>query len=215
MADPGASTVQQQLYPHPPPYFKLYMGDADGSAERPFPPPPPPPVSGEYVLFGEVHTSEAGDPPLHAAQLYNQAADGSIDFKAELHALHGELVAGICDLLGALESQPSTYARSVEALGVILRNMQHLSRLLRPFQARETLIATLQEEVAHRRACATELDKLAQEGAASGHVQLLKDALIRALGHGPALGEEAAVAGDPEQKPGGVGELQSNLEAKA
>lgn len=56
MADPGASTVQQQLYPHPPPYFKLYRGDADGSAERPFPPPPPPPVSGEYVLFGEVHT---------------------------------------------------------------------------------------------------------------------------------------------------------------
>lgn len=56
MGDPGASTAQQQLFPHPPPYFKLYRGEADGSAERPFPPLPPPPVVGEYVLFGEVHT---------------------------------------------------------------------------------------------------------------------------------------------------------------
>lgn len=39
----------------------------------------------------------------------------------------------------------------------MLRNMQHLANLLRPAQARQTLLHTLEGEVAARRAAAQEL----------------------------------------------------------
>ena len=62
-----------------------------------------------------------------------------------MQALHRELIACINDLFSALELQPSTYARSVESVGTIVRNMQHLTRLMRPLQARLTLIETLKK----------------------------------------------------------------------
>ena len=52
----NAAAGQQSLYPSPPPFYKLYREDADGTAERPLPPNPPAPLTGEYRMFGEVHT---------------------------------------------------------------------------------------------------------------------------------------------------------------
>jgi len=54
-----ADTVKPctQTYPPPPPFYKLFRGDADGSAERPLPPVPPAPVEGEFQMFGELHTA--------------------------------------------------------------------------------------------------------------------------------------------------------------
>lgn len=42
-----------------------------------------------------------------------------------------------------LTQQPSTYARSLEAVGLLLRNMSHLARVMRPHQARATLASML------------------------------------------------------------------------
>ena len=42
-------------------------------------------------------------------------------------------------------------------MSAVLRNMQHLCNLLRPAQARQTLLHTLQREVEQRRAAAAEL----------------------------------------------------------
>lgn len=52
----SAAAGQQSLYPSPPPFYKLYREDADGTAERPLPPVPPAPVTGDYQMFGEIHT---------------------------------------------------------------------------------------------------------------------------------------------------------------
>lgn len=52
----SAAAGQQSLYPAPPPFYKLYRGDADGTAERPLPLVPPAPVTGDYQMFGEIHT---------------------------------------------------------------------------------------------------------------------------------------------------------------
>lgn len=45
-----------QVYPPPPPWFKLYRSDADGSAERPFPPEPPIPPTGDFQVFGRMES---------------------------------------------------------------------------------------------------------------------------------------------------------------
>lgn len=45
----------------------------------------------------------------------------------------------------------------VESTSAVLRNMQHLCNLLRPAQARQTLLHTLRGEVEQRRAAAQEL----------------------------------------------------------
>lgn len=52
----NASAGQQALYPSPPAFYKLYREDADGTAERPFPPAPPAAVTGDFQMFGEIHT---------------------------------------------------------------------------------------------------------------------------------------------------------------
>ncbi|KAI7838248.1 hypothetical protein COHA_007993 [Chlorella ohadii] len=111
-------------------------------------------------------------------QLYEAAANGSIDFKAQLLALHRELVANVLELVTVLVDKPSLWARQVENVGAVLRNMQHLCNLLRPTQARQTLLHTLQEEVAARRAATQELrDKVAQaEAALSGGAEQLEAA---------------------------------------
>ena len=56
MVDAPALPVQQQLYPPPPPFYKLYRDDADGSAEIPLPPEPPALVEGTYAMFGELYS---------------------------------------------------------------------------------------------------------------------------------------------------------------
>lgn len=45
----------------------------------------------------------------------------------------------------------------VESTSAVLRNMQHLCNLLRPVQARQTLLHTLRSELEQRRAAAQEL----------------------------------------------------------
>ncbi|KAL4855360.1 putative anion transporter 6 [Chlorella vulgaris] len=154
---------QQQLYPPPPPFYRLYIADADGSAERPLPPLPPPPLTGNYQQFGIADSTEVVLPPLTGRQLFQAKPDGSIDYKQQLLALHRELAANLLELLSVLVDKPSMWARQVENTSAVLRNMQHLCNLIRPVQARQTLVHTLAAELQERRQAVQELrDKVAQ-----------------------------------------------------
>jgi mediator of RNA polymerase II transcription subunit 7 len=139
---PPAGAVQQQLFPPPPPYFSRLP---EGAA-------PPPPPTGEYQLFGELHTSEDGQPPLHVRRLYALRPDGGVDLRAQLLALHRELAANFLELLAVLADRPSGYARQVEAVGLVLRNMQHLANQLRPPQAHAALSEALRAQAGEGRA---------------------------------------------------------------
>lgn len=141
---------QTEIYPPPPPWYRLYRLDADGSAERPLPPAPPAPVHGDYQLFGRMESTEAGIPPLAVKQLFHVRPNGSVDFKGELLKLNRELLVQYLDLVDTLIDRPSSYARGVEAISTIIRNMHFLLNHLRSHQARASLEFMLQTETNDR-----------------------------------------------------------------
>lgn len=142
---PPAAAEQRQAFPPPPSFYRLYRVDV--SAERPLPPKPPAPLQGEFTQFGEIHTTETGIPPLRVRQLYETRGDGTVDFQGQLSALLRELRVAFLELLTVLIDAPSTYARQVESVGLILRNMQYLLNLLRPVQARAALESALRQRI--------------------------------------------------------------------
>ena len=60
----------------------------------------------------------------------------SADFKGELRRLNKELLFTFLDLLDCLVQRPSAYARAVENVGLIARNMSYILNALRSEQAR-------------------------------------------------------------------------------
>ncbi|KAK9801406.1 hypothetical protein WJX73_007430 [Symbiochloris irregularis] len=146
-----------EAFPPPPPFWRLYRSDADGSAERPLPPEPPAPVAGTFQMFGELHTTEDGMPPLQAQPLFSLDAKGLTDFRGELRSLNRELVFQFVDVLGALVERPQASTRGIENIGTILRNMHYLLNLLRAHQARANLEHTLDVELKDRTSATQEL----------------------------------------------------------
>jgi mediator of RNA polymerase II transcription subunit 7 len=56
------------------------------------------------------------------------------DFKKELTSLNRDLQLHILELTDVLIERPSQYARRVEDISLILRNMHHLLNSMRPHQ---------------------------------------------------------------------------------
>ena len=67
------------------------------------------------------------------------------DFKAELRRLNRELLFTFLDLLDCLVQRPSAYARAVENVGLIARNMSYLLNALRSEQASLLSVSGMQE----------------------------------------------------------------------
>uniref|UniRef100_A0A0D3G190 Mediator of RNA polymerase II transcription subunit 7 n=1 Tax=Oryza barthii TaxID=65489 RepID=A0A0D3G190_9ORYZ len=65
-------------------------------------------------------------------QLYPKSPD--IDFKKELRTLNRELQLHILELADILVERPSQYARRVEDISLIFKNLHHLLNSLRPHQ---------------------------------------------------------------------------------
>ena len=162
------SPALQQLFPPPPPYFALVAEDTA----------PPPVLTGEYQVFGELHTTEDGLPPLHVRQLYDSQPDGGVDYRGQLLALHRELTANFLELLSVLVDRPSGYARQVENVGLVLRNMAYLANQLRPHQAGATLVQALDQQAGQRLAAAAALGEAVQraEAAVREAAALLREA---------------------------------------
>ncbi|KAJ3698164.1 hypothetical protein LUZ61_001869 [Rhynchospora tenuis] len=148
-------------YPPPPPYYRLYsdyLTDPDSA------PPPPPPVEGSYPLYGATYTTEAVLPSLEdqgVRQLYPKGPN--IDFKKELMSLNRDLQLHILELADVLIERPSQYARRVEDISLILRNMHHLLNSLRPHQARATLIHILESQIQRRKQAVEDIKRRREE----------------------------------------------------
>ena len=58
----------------------------------------------------------------------------SADFRAELGRLNRELLFAYLDLVDCLVDHPGAYARAVETVGVLARNLTYLLNALRSHQ---------------------------------------------------------------------------------
>ncbi|KAJ1285837.1 hypothetical protein BS78_03G308500 [Paspalum vaginatum] len=132
-------------YPPPPPFYQLYKDyEQDPSSA----PEPPPPIDGEYMT-DEVLPSLEKD---GVRQLYPEGPNIAVsDFKKELRTLNRELQLHILELADILVERPSQYARRVEDITIIFKNLHHLLNSLRPHQARATLIHMLESQIQRRK----------------------------------------------------------------
>ncbi|OMO51865.1 Mediator complex, subunit Med7 [Corchorus capsularis] len=136
-------------YPPPPPYYRLYKDYLQNPKSAP---EPPPPIEGTYVCFGGNYTTDDVLPSLEdqgVRQLYPKGPN--IDFKKELRSLNRELQLHILELADVLVERPSQYARRVEEISLIFKNLHHLLNSLRPHQARATLIHILELQIQRRK----------------------------------------------------------------
>ncbi|KAI3743300.1 hypothetical protein L1987_61006 [Smallanthus sonchifolius] len=157
-------------YPPPPPYYKLYKDyEQDPSSA----PEPPPPIQGTYLLYGSSYTTDDVLPSLEdqgVRQLYPK--DPNLDFKKELRSLNRELQLHILELADVLIERPSQYARRVEDISLIFKNLHHLLNSLRPHQARATLIHILELQIQRRKQAVEDIKRRREEAQ-----RLLKEAL--------------------------------------
>ncbi|EFJ50476.1 hypothetical protein VOLCADRAFT_116873 [Volvox carteri f. nagariensis] len=153
-ANNGAA--MREAYPPPPSLFNLYRPD-DGVSPLP-PPPPPIPTLADVaalrerkielkVLGNPLKLHEDLVPNLTTQALFRQQPDGTVDFKGDLKRLSGELLFMFLELLKAVVEKPSGYAAQLTPVNVLLSNLVQLTNLMRPYQARATLEATLALQV--------------------------------------------------------------------
>ncbi|XP_027088111.1 mediator of RNA polymerase II transcription subunit 7a-like [Coffea eugenioides] len=157
-------------YPPPPPFYRLYKKYSEDSKSAP---EPPPPIEGNYQLFGATYTTDDVLPSLEeqgVRQLYPKGPN--VDFKKELRALNRELQLHILELADILIERPSQYARRVEDISLIFKNLHHLLNSLRPHQARATLIHILELQIQRRKQAVEDIKRRREEAQ-----RLLKEAL--------------------------------------
>ncbi|XP_027086132.1 mediator of RNA polymerase II transcription subunit 7a isoform X1 [Coffea arabica] len=157
-------------YPPPPPFYRLYKKYSEDPKSAP---EPPPPIEGNYQLFGATYTTDDVLPSLEeqgVRQLYPKGPN--VDFKKELRALNRELQLHILELADILIERPSQYARRVEDISLIFKNLHHLLNSLRPHQARATLIHILELQIQRRKQAVEDIKRRREEAQ-----RLLKEAL--------------------------------------
>ncbi|CAI9268345.1 unnamed protein product [Lactuca saligna] len=136
-------------------------------------PEPPPPIQGTYLLYGANYTTDDVLPSLEdqgVRQLYPKGPN--VDFKKELRSLNRELQLHILELADVLIERPSQYARRVEDISLIFKNLHHLLNSLRPHQARATLIHILELQIQRRKQAVEDIKRRREEAQ-----RLLKEAL--------------------------------------
>ncbi|KAG2569505.1 hypothetical protein PVAP13_7NG424300 [Panicum virgatum] len=115
-----------------------------------YPPPPPPPFYRLYKDYDQ-DPSSTPEPPAPLLESHNvrhlYPNEPNIDFKKELRTLNRELQLHILELADILVERPSQYARRVEDISLIFRNLHHLLNSLRPHQARATLIHMSESQI--------------------------------------------------------------------
>ncbi|PON82418.1 Mediator complex, subunit Med [Trema orientale] len=148
-------------YPPPPPYYRLYK---DYLQDPKSAPAPPPPIEGTYVCFGGTYTTDDVLPSLEEQGLRQLYPKGpNIDFKKELRSLNRELQLQILELADVLVERPSQYARRVEDISLIFKNLHHLLNSIRPHQARATLIHILELQILHRKQAVEDIKRRREE----------------------------------------------------
>ncbi|CAL5421003.1 unnamed protein product [Camellia sinensis] len=152
----GLSMAATATYPPPPPYYRLYKD----YIQNPKSAPEPPPIEGTYVLFGGSYTMMCFRAWKNRESVSCILKDLILHFKNELRTLNRELQLHILELADVLIERPSQYARRVEDISLIFKNLHHLLNSLRPHQARATLIHMLELQIQRRKEAVEDIKRL-------------------------------------------------------
>ncbi|KAJ6300369.1 hypothetical protein OIU76_021212 [Salix suchowensis] len=114
-------------YPPPPPFYRLYKDYNENPKSIP---ERPPPIEGTYMCFSGNYTDL-----LNVLQR-DSKRHSCVDFKKELGSLNRELQLHILELADVLVERPSQYARRVEDISLVFKNLHHLLNSLRPHQVK-------------------------------------------------------------------------------
>ncbi|KAF3902525.1 hypothetical protein ABW21_db0204739 [Orbilia brochopaga] len=163
-------------FPAPPPFFKNFTPENqaklkelqrestpkdDGGAQT-LPPelvcliPPKPPTEGQYRSFGDAWNIPDRLPTLkelNIPQLFPEPSDESynVDRAQELRRLCKSLLLNYLELVGIMGMAPDEFEEKVYHLRIHLINIHQLINEYRPHQARETLIAMMEEQLERSR----------------------------------------------------------------
>eukprot|EP01105_Mastigella_eilhardi_P018431 TRINITY_DN4268_c0_g1_i2.p1 TRINITY_DN4268_c0_g1~~TRINITY_DN4268_c0_g1_i2.p1 ORF type:complete len:179 (-),score=52.70 TRINITY_DN4268_c0_g1_i2:171-683(-) len=137
-------------FPPPPKYYKLYGGIA------PQPEPPAlPPDNATFAVFGEVRVA-------NAQSLQQMFPAGQIDTVAELKKLNHSVAVNFLQLLDYLLTNPVDFQVKIGDIEQLVRNMNTLINTYRPHEARESLIAMMQDQVDRSHHSTDDLSKCAR-----------------------------------------------------
>ncbi|KAJ6756216.1 MEDIATOR OF RNA polymerase II TRANSCRIPTION SUBUNIT 7 [Salix purpurea] len=154
-------------YPPPPPFYRLYKDYNENPKSIP---ERPPPIEGTYMCFSGNYTTDDVLPSLEeqgVRQLYPK--EPNVDFKKELGSLNRELQLHILELADVLVERPSQYARRVEDISIIFKNLHHLLNSLHPHQARATLIHVLELQIQRRKQAVDDIKRRREEVQETSH----------------------------------------------
>ncbi|KAK9152475.1 hypothetical protein Syun_010784 [Stephania yunnanensis] len=196
-------------YPPPPPYYRLYKGYLQNPKSAPEPPPPIngtyqlygatyttddvlPSLEDQGVrqLYPKGHNVDCKASRrclgvfLAKSIIFNKKYANILtfivlDYKKELRSLNRELQLHILELADVLVERPSQYARRVEDISLIFKNLHHLLNSLRPHQARATLIHILELQLQRRKQAVEDIKRRREEAQ-----RLLKESLGTLDGQG-------------------------------
>ncbi|KAI8558805.1 hypothetical protein RHMOL_Rhmol04G0125300 [Rhododendron molle] len=108
-------------------------------------------------------TANEIEKPTARAHTGRTASAHRCDFKNELRSLNRELQLHILELADVLVERPSQYARRVEDISLIFKNLHHLLNSLRPHQGRATLIHLLESQIQRRKQAVEDIKRYGGE----------------------------------------------------
>ncbi|KAF7861940.1 hypothetical protein EAF04_007821 [Stromatinia cepivora] len=138
--------------------YKLPPRIPDFPTELRYLQPPEPPATGIYRTFGQVQTIENDIPPLEGVeQLYTPPGTPTgrakhEDRKLILKRFAKSLLLNFLELVGIMSIHPEQSHEKIEDLHTLFANFHHLLNEYRPYQARESLILMMHDQLEKSRA---------------------------------------------------------------
>jgi len=159
-------TEERGLYPPPPPYHKLYTDDAKAAGDTGYWVPPEPILPpNSFEKFGEPQSGTYYEHqlPPDCSKLYDDSAD-NFDVVKELRGLNQTVLKKYIELLNSLLIVEGKEVEGrVSDITNHFMNMTLLINQLRAFQARQTVVSLMAENVKSRNAKAEALERQASQ----------------------------------------------------
>ena len=153
----GSGAQATSSWPAPPDYYR--------SSKKRAPPPVP---AGSFQLYGLKREALGTKAPV--AELEEQVYSASDDAEAlvELRRLNRSTLEAFLELLRTMQRSPTQCAADVAKIRTLLLNLQHLLNSLRPYAAREEVIAAVGAQLQSKQDLIDELRNGAAEIKACG-----------------------------------------------